>query len=763
MKVKNINNRYFRFILLFSIIAFVVVAPLITLLLNSDTKKVIVPQVDVNPYEISSGDVITQEIVIDKGLKKVSLLVANGSRETNEGKIEISISQNNIVESQLFDISTIKDWSNIDLNINYSKFKSGAAIIKIKSLNTKLGKSVYFNFLKSDKLCDLPQAKLNGESIQGPLCITYEEYTNSADHQYRVTILIFIFISIFMLSYSMCKNTQDDSKEYVFIFTMILIAFIISFKYPTLTFKAEAWAESAVHFYKIASEESIIKNLIALEGGLYISLVSALVSIFSVKILSLGRNYILFIQLFSLIFASICCSIFCLKYFRKYFSDFSRVIFSLFIGVFLFDGDFNTFIGVSYLAIILIIGISLYNLEEISKTKYLFLCIFTAIICLSKMSYVTLFPTSIITLILFGNKLDKRKKNYFILISVFSFLEGILSLIIRKFNDISLIGGSNLGDISVPPVFELIEKTVYYFIQIMYSILIRKDNLNYPYIMNIFFLLILVFSVGLSVYWIHKKSKYDIYGKSILILYTLAFSQCGLSLISNASINSLDVINWNKNIIIYQNRHLMFSYIAMIFIFIIWGYILKDYISNNLISDISNKFINYAEIIVVVCVMVIYCNYYTLNSVSDFTNTELSHSDWKSYSKVLNNDSYCIRVAPEGGFLNRNSSIFSINNAINMYSDVNIDEVGDKSKGVIAIYANKYLYTNQLKNRKYIMTIYDSNNNKLAEVMQSNDEYRQYIGFIINEPIDNVAKVEFHYEDGEPAYLQNELYVAREV
>ena len=158
MKVKNINNRYFRFILLFSIIAFVVVAPLITLLLNSDTKKVIVPQVDVNPYEISSGDVITQEIVIDKGLKKVSLLVANGSRETNEGKIEISISQNNIVESQLFDISTIKDWSNIDLNINYSKFKSGAAIIKIKSLNTKLGKSVYFNFLKSDKLCDLPQA-----------------------------------------------------------------------------------------------------------------------------------------------------------------------------------------------------------------------------------------------------------------------------------------------------------------------------------------------------------------------------------------------------------------------------------------------------------------------------------------------------------------------------------------------------------------------------------------------------------------------------
>ena len=102
MKVKNINNRYFRFILLFSIIAFVVVAPLITLLLNSDTKKVIVPQVDVNPYEISSGDVITQEIVIDKGLKKVSLLVANGSRETNEGKIEISISQNNIVESQLF-------------------------------------------------------------------------------------------------------------------------------------------------------------------------------------------------------------------------------------------------------------------------------------------------------------------------------------------------------------------------------------------------------------------------------------------------------------------------------------------------------------------------------------------------------------------------------------------------------------------------------------------------------------------------------------
>lgn len=60
------------------------------------------------------------------------------------------------------------------------------------------------------------------------------------------------------------------------------------------------------------------------------------------------------------------------------------------------------------------------------------------------------------------------------------------------------------------------------------------------------------------------------------------------------------------------------------------------------------------------------------------------------------------------------------------------------------------------------MTMYDSNNNKISEVMQSNDEYRQYIGFIIDNPLENVDKVEFTYEDGEPAYLQNTLYVARE-
>lgn len=759
MNLHSINNKFLKLALVYSILSFIIILPLTILLIESDTKTITVPQVDVNSYEILAGDSITQDIVIDKGLKKVSLLVANGARAINEGTVEISISQNNIVESQKFNINSIGDWVNIDLNMDYSKFKNGIATIKIKSIDTDAGKSIYFNFVGSDNISDLPKAKLNGEDLQGPLCITYEEYTKSLDHEYRIVILALIFIFIGILAYSMAYN---DSKEYIFIFTMIIIALATSFKYPTLTFKAEAWAESAVHFYKLASEESVIKNLTALEGGLYISLFNALLSTISVKLLSLGKNYILFTQLCALVFSAACSSIFCLKYFRRYFSDLSRVLLSIFVGVFLFDGEFRAFIGISYFAIVFIIGSCLYDMKQMNKVKYIMLCLLTVIICLSKMSYVILFPTAIITLILFLKQLDIRKRNYLIIIAVSSFLEGLLSLVIKKLNSTSLIGGTNLGDISTPPIFELIEKTIYYFIQIVYSVFIRKNNLNYPYMINLFLMLVLLFSISSSMYWIYRKNKYEIYGRIILILYVLGIAQCGLSLVSNASINPLSDINWNSNVIIYQNRHFIFSYISIIFISIVYLFILKEYISDKIRPNISNKFISYAEIILVVCGMVIYCNYYELSNVADFTNTELSHSDWKSYSKALNKDTYCIRVAPEGRFLTKNSSVSSINNDNNIYNEVDIREVGDKSKRVIAIYANKYLYTNQLKNRKYIMTMYDSNNNKISEVMQSNDEYRQYIGFIIDNPLENVDKVEFTYEDGEPAYLQNTLYVARE-
>ena len=60
------------------------------------------------------------------------------------------------------------------------------------------------------------------------------------------------------------------------------------------------------------------------------------------------------------------------------------------------------------------------------------------------------------------------------------------------------------------------------------------------------------------------------------------------------------------------------------------------------------------------------------------------------------------------------------------------------------------------------MSMYDGNNNKISEVVQSNDEFREYIGFIIDYPDKKVARIEFTYEDGTPAYVQNKLYLARE-
>lgn len=762
MNLFNIKNeKVVKFIFFFSVLFFIIVTPLIGTLIKSNTKEIVVPRDDFYSYEILSGDIITQHIVINESLKEVSLLVSNGARTFDKGTVQISIIQNNIIESQKIDVSSIGEWQYINLDVDYSKFKSGLATIEIKSIDTNAGTSIYFNFLNSTDQSDLSPAKLNGKYVEGPLCISYKEYANSPDSNYRIIILVLIILFMVILCYILAN--EINSKEYLFFLTAILIGLIASFKYPALTFKAEAWAENATHFYKLASEENVLKNLLSLEGDMYVSLFHVILSLFSVKVLHLSKNYFLFTQLVTLIIFSICYSVFCMKYFKKYFCDFSRVLISVFSATFLSYFQFNTTIAVAYLGIILIICFSLYDFENLSKTEYTTICLITIILCLSKMSYVTLFPSAIIALILFWNKIYIRKIKYFILIAIFSLSEGILSLIIRKYNALHLVGGgTELGNISIIPILELVEKTVYYFIQIVYSVFIRSNNVRYPYMINLFLGLIILFSIGGCCYWIYKKNEYATYGKIIFILYVLAASQCGLSLISNASINSLSNINWNSNVVIYLNGHFMNAYIAIIFIAFIYMYILKDYVCKNGIINSTSKFIICSELIIVTSLTTIYCNYYQDGAINEVTNTNLSFSDWKSYYSNLNNDSYCIAISPAGRFFTKNSEVNFINDNNIMYDEVDISNVGDSSKGVIAIYANKHMYTNQISNKKYVMVMYDNNNNKISEVIQSNGEDREYIGFIPNDPIKNVSKIKFVYEDGKPAYLQNTAYIARE-
>lgn len=69
MNLHSINNKFLKLALVYSILSFIIILPLTILLIESDTKTITVPQVDVNSYEILAGDSITQDIVIDKGLK----------------------------------------------------------------------------------------------------------------------------------------------------------------------------------------------------------------------------------------------------------------------------------------------------------------------------------------------------------------------------------------------------------------------------------------------------------------------------------------------------------------------------------------------------------------------------------------------------------------------------------------------------------------------------------------------------------------------
>ena len=138
---------------------------------------------------IKKGTKLTQEIEIPGKLKRYGIKFATYLRDNN-GKIKISLEQNNKKVEEIIDVSTIKNDEFKYLKMNFSKIKKGKAILVIEGIDGTEKNSV--TLYMSDDI-SLGALSKNGENLKKGIVYDSEYY--SFDKVVGVQ-LIYLFLAI---------------------------------------------------------------------------------------------------------------------------------------------------------------------------------------------------------------------------------------------------------------------------------------------------------------------------------------------------------------------------------------------------------------------------------------------------------------------------------------------------------------------------------------------------------------------------------------
>ena len=126
-----------------------------------------IPAENVTPIEMQQGDVISQELRINRFIKGLKILTANGDRAlTNHGTLRFTLRQGDVSESCYIDINGIENWTYVDFPGTLKRFHDGTATLEIESLDTQYGSSLFIPYTGQD-IYEIPAATFNGKPWPG--------------------------------------------------------------------------------------------------------------------------------------------------------------------------------------------------------------------------------------------------------------------------------------------------------------------------------------------------------------------------------------------------------------------------------------------------------------------------------------------------------------------------------------------------------------------------------------------------------------------
>lgn len=715
-------------------------------------------------YQLQEGDVIEQKLILDKNdrIDDLRVWVSADTAKQNRGTMQIILTQDAVLAESRIDTSQIVGEEYVPTHLKLARFTDGELLLRITVEELDNDASVSIRRTSGGAIYGLPEATINGKPCNGTLSLSYE-ICQPYDKEFLISLLLALIIFIFsiMSSYVMTYMDETPKTGWIMMALFVIIAMsTYSLEFPAMTWQADARYEGLTFFYHNVANMGILESIRQLEGGMYLSLVQNIIMIIAVKVLGLRQYAFVFCYSMGILYLALCLAPFCSHYFKSVFTRTFRFICSIIIVC--YSPIFAEFIGAGYYGAFFLVLLLAYDFEEINKFVYAFIIMIIPVVCMSKMFFVVFVPVSILYYLLFRKEMNRKKKCCICMMGISSFLEGLLSIIMRN----GVASGHTLGTIQQASLPTLINKTLYYLVQ-SFGIQFRcaMSNSN-QFLVNICMSLLVAGILIFTIRQITRKGTYKSDAKFILVMFSFIAAQCVMILLTTTDWHA--DISWKQSLNSIPGKyfHYLNLYIAASTILLTILWICLKYAKSRLVHLQGHLGIqDHAAIRIfiaftAVVVTFAYIDQHATTKNYGSANPAISEKmDWKTYCSMLDSDSFCIRYVGGNSFYTRDAFAKSV--AISRCASIDLSTVPElNGKQAIVFYTHKTAATNQILDRYYYMSLYDKDGNLISRLRQLNpDPERLYIAFYPDAGVANVGRVEFTYEDGSPAFVDETIEI----
>lgn len=768
------NNYWIKPVKLFGIVTFLLLFTWISPAVNlyqSVNHKIELPRLDNssrNRIVLSKDTVVEQTIYLQGRLKSLELYI-DASMVQKTIPVNVLIRQGEQMDAKelLVDANFGNRMIGIDVANNF--FQEGTAVIHIScdGDNAENAPAVYASCQVGS---GLPNLSWNGTYVSSPISMAYTVLVYPTCFLSTMVCLISLFIIILAVSYLLVYNPQVVLQHsfLVYMASFFMIFLCISARQPSASFLGEPKSEAAYDFWYSQVENGFFKSLMRLEAGLYLSWIQRFVtfvavSLFPVKYVFAG------IQVITLAFISGICSIFCMRCMYKYFKPEVLVLFSVFLGTSSIMGDAYMMHSLGYWSILIVFWVILQESEPMHMAKFVFLEIVAIVISFSKLFVVAWIPVCIFYLVVRWRYIAVKKKLFYFSLSVFSIIH-ICYIFISTSKVIAQRQG--VGSFQVPEIVTLIQNLFYYQVQ-AWIVFFHKSGFRNGAAANVVFSCLCIGCISYAVYLCIKSKKYihRMTGLFMLGCWILGFSATGVCILGGlGSIDMRAEVDWTACVSsfsvhwIYLNIPILF--ICMSFLFVL--------VHSEVWLRYSQKMAGLKGAVYFLLAFVLLNH---ICSVRSCINIEDYPVEWNKIGDATENEAYYIPVnaalaGAELVALQHNSigKLFGFR-ADGSWNELEKREVAEDEDILYAAASVDSILTERILSvtvcrangnfrTSYTMLLMDTEGEVLKQVKQNTSEDRDWMTFILDEPIANVSKVQFVYTNtGRPAFVRGPLNI----